>query len=600
MQEQLTATYSPEDNKLRLYSASKLDAELYTQVKTLGFKYAPKQGFFVAPMWTPSREDFLNKLCGEIGDEDTSLIERSEERAERFEGYQESRAGDAERASDRVAAICEHIPFGQPILVGHHSEKRARKQAQTIENGTRYAVKMWETSEYWKRRAAGAIRAAKYKERPDVRARRIKTLIAAKRKQERNKKDAVTELDGWNAIEVISYEAALQIANYSSYNSQCFTLEKYPRELPASQYEGQMSIYSALTGGIVTAEQARDCRRPRLIHAIAHYERWINHYANRIEYETAMLDEQGAIELIAKKERPKPLPICNYMQAVGFDVESRWNPGTIDHYQQVVMTKAEYSKLHTDYRGTLTIGNSHRIRLALVPRGEGETGYGRKRAAVFISDTKVTEPPAAIEAKPRELPPPPKYRPAPEPTEQELKFKALKEQARAGVKVIVANQLFPTSPELAARMVDMADIQEGETVLEPSAGTGAILQAIMNNDTALAVVAVEINQALADNLANEYPLSHVHGIDFLTYERGRCKFDKIIMNPPFENAADIKHIKHALTMLKPGGMLVAICANGSRQNAQLQHIAEYWEPLPAGTFAHAGTGVSTVLLTIKG
>jgi len=37
------------------------------------------------------------------------------------------------------------------------------------------------------------------------------------------------------------------------------------------------------------------------------------------------------------------------------------------------------------------------------------------------------------------------------------------------------------------------------------------------------------------------------------------------MNPPFENGADIKHIQHAMKMLKPGGRLVAICANGPRQ-----------------------------------
>ena len=47
----LSATYSPEDNKLRLYSTSRLDAELYARVKEAGFIFAPKQDLFVAPMW---------------------------------------------------------------------------------------------------------------------------------------------------------------------------------------------------------------------------------------------------------------------------------------------------------------------------------------------------------------------------------------------------------------------------------------------------------------------------------------------------------------------------------------------------------------------
>jgi len=75
------------------------------------------------------------------------------------------------------------------------------------------------------------------------------------------------------------------------------------------------------------------------------------------------------------------------------------------------------------------------------------------------------------------------------------------------------------------------------------------------------------------------------------------------MNPPFINGSDIKHIEHALKFLKPGGRLVAICADGPRQNATLKPIAEdsggFWEPLPAGTFKDQGTNVNTVLLTIE-
>jgi hypothetical protein len=50
-----TATYSPEDNKLRLSATSRLDAETYARVKAAGSSWAPKQEIFVAPMWTPAR-----------------------------------------------------------------------------------------------------------------------------------------------------------------------------------------------------------------------------------------------------------------------------------------------------------------------------------------------------------------------------------------------------------------------------------------------------------------------------------------------------------------------------------------------------------------
>src|SRR5436190_17299190 len=85
----LTATYSPDDNKLRLYASTRLDAATYARVKAAGFIWAPKQDLFVAPAWTPERADLLVELADDIGDEDTSLIDRAEQRADRFEDYRE-------------------------------------------------------------------------------------------------------------------------------------------------------------------------------------------------------------------------------------------------------------------------------------------------------------------------------------------------------------------------------------------------------------------------------------------------------------------------------------------------------------------------------
>jgi hypothetical protein len=119
----------------------------------------------------------------------------------------------------------------------------------------------------------------------------------------------------------------------------------------------------------------------------------------------------------------------------------------------------------------------------------------------------------------------------------------------------------------------------------------------MNNDKGLPC-AIEINRVLADRLTEEYPLMTTLCADFLQFDRSKYPVDRVIMNPPFINGADIKHIKHALTMLRPGGKLVAICAGGPRQVEQLKPLADTWEPLPAGTFEESGTGVNSVLLTI--
>lgn len=191
-----SATYSPEDNKLRLYASSRLDTELYNRVKSAGFIWAPKQELFVAPKWTPERADLCLELAGEIGDEDRSLADRAEQRADRFDGYRANRRADADAARRAVSAIADNIPLGQPILVGHHSERHARRDQKRIESGMRRAVHMWETAQYWEARAVGALLHASYKDRPKVRARRIKTLEADLRGVERDKAQAEARCNG--------------------------------------------------------------------------------------------------------------------------------------------------------------------------------------------------------------------------------------------------------------------------------------------------------------------------------------------------------------------------------------------------------------------
>jgi protein-L-isoaspartate O-methyltransferase len=602
-----TATYSPDDNKLRLYSPSRLDPETYSRVKAAGFKYAPKQELFVAPMWTPSREDLLIDLCGEIGDEDTSLVERAEERAERFEEYSDKREADAHSAHKAVSAIADNIPFGQPILVGHHSERHARKDAERIENGMRKAVKMWETSKYWESRAQGALHHAKYKELPAVRARRIKGIEADKRKSERE----IKELEGWLTIwnkEGLTHEQAFLIAG------SC--------RLTVLRPEGQpygWTAYDVLKNDedrykdcpSWTVEQVQAVAQRAYPRAIARCNRWIAHYNNRLLYEKAMLAEAGASHLIAPTKRPTQLPLVNYRQET-FQIKRMYHRGELETITQVEMTKEEFSSLNNDYKGTRIIDNSHRVRYAIVSASKyphikqsGHTGLNHVGVAVFLTDSKVHAKPEAITPKPIEFP-----KLAAQPTTckapERNEFDAMKETLRnGGVKVVSAPQLFPTPPDLAKRLIELADIQPGQRVLEPSAGTGNLVSRVINRFTGAdcgKVVAVEINSTLADGLreqrnrtlyANESNFD-VRCADFLTCA-DLGTFHRIVMNPPFADGADIKHIRHAFAMLKPGGRLVAICANGPRQQTLLRSRADKWIDLPAGSFADSGTNVNTAI-----
>lgn len=632
----LSATYSPEDNKLRLYASSRLDAELYARVSAAGFKYAPKQELFYAPAWTPGRADLLVELCGEIGDEDKTVAERAEERAERFEGYQGKRIADAERARAGVSAISDNIPLGQPILVGHHSERRARKDAERIENGMRRAVQMWDTAEYWQSRAAGAVRNAQYKERPDVRHRRIKTIEADKRKQERALKESQTYLKMWSNPE-LDKAKALAIANFDHVSFRLNAEDTF-----------HTSIWSALESSKIDEARARELAVKAHTAIIKRAERWISHYENRIGYERAMLGESGGLAgerfdiqpggrvliggewlvvvRVNKREGKTASVTTNarFVRVRGIEEVSDYRAPSEEDTAKITaakklpplcnfpgegfleLTAEQWKRKAADYKSTRVVPASdthgaYRRRMSFSPT----SGYSL--TPVYITDQKRTDPPA-LPAEPaapitfereRELPVVAAPR-AVETNPQAEQFKTLREQLKTGVRVVSAPQLFPTPAPLAKRMVELARIEQGDEVLEPEFGTQAVLRAIRNHAPACHVTGVEISYALA----KEQPIVCAENVicaDFLACN-DLGPFDCILMNPPFANGQDIAHIKHALPMLKPRGRLVAICADGPRQSEQLRPLIESrggkWEALPPDTFTDSGTQVRTVLITL--
>lgn len=623
-----SATYSPEDNKLRMSFATRLPKEVYERVRSAGFIWAPKQEIFVAPMWTPDREDLAIKMCGEIGDEDTSLTERAEQRAERFEDYSANRAQDAANAHKTVEGICEHIPLGQPILVGHHSERRARKDAERIENGMRKAVKMWEQSKYWTDRAASAVRHAKYLERPDVRARRIKKIEAEKRKQERNRAEAEQALRFWRGemrlvkrstgekytLEISETNRA-EIRQLLGGGLGCTVgaFNIFPKDGGAS-WEG-WSAWNALEPDetrykacpSATIEQCRVAAESSFTRRIERYNRWIAHYDNRLAYERAMLAADGGTAM--DKVGPEAGGACRcwagpnggfaYIQKVNrisITVLDNWGNGGQNFTRTIPFEKCFNLMTAAQVDEARKSGN--------LVESSDKTGFYLRKI-----DEQLTAPKTRFhQPEPIADNVCPDGASCPDPVCQAERSKlgiaseaieAMKETLKAGVKVVSAPQLFPTPPELADRVAMTADLCSGDKVLEPSAGTGSLIKAVrqlgvFKDD----ICAVEINPTLSNALESQ--AGRVVCADFLTCNGNLGKFDKIVMNPPFIDGADIKHILHARTFLEPGGKLVAICANGPRQHEQLKPISDSWEELPAGSFKGAGTNVNAALLTIQG
>jgi hypothetical protein len=654
---QFTATYSPDDNKLRLYASARLESEIYARVKAAGFSWAPKQELFYAPAWSPLREDLLLELAGEIGDEDSSLVDRAEARAERFENYGDKREAEGEQARKSVDAICEHIPLGQPILVGHHSEKRARKDAERIETGIRKSIKLFDTATYWRDRAEGALRNAKYKESPGVRSRRIKGLESDLRKAEKEAKRAADLIAAWS-IPDLSLSVALRIAN-ECHLARCFPLADFPRDPPASQYEGQIGLWSALKDGIITPSQAADIGVRFYTRNAAYHARWIAHYQNRLTYERAMLAEQGGGaadrfnivpggQVLARgswltvlrvnrsggrvtsvRTNDKFLPVKDISEVSDYRAPDQETAAAAQAAAKLPplcnypgagfaeMTKAAWDKTHKDYKGSKIMPATdttarHRVRRCVGSAAGMPPGSGL--VSVYITDAKRVDVPAAGTLAPDFVPaaPMPSERPAraadkaPLITKAEQAASDLRQSLGAGVKVVAAPQLFPTPSDLAGRVADLADVQPGQIFLEPSAGMGALVDAVIDAEPSALPYMVELSGDLARRLDNKYApklAPQAGGFtlqgDFLEVAPNLGKFDRIVMNPPFANGADIAHIKAAAGLLNPGGRLVAICANGPRQQRELKPLAAYWEDLPAGAFAESGTMVSAALLVME-
>jgi hypothetical protein len=302
-----TATYSPEDNKLRLYAAHRLDAEEYAKVKAAGFKWAPKQELFVAPKWTPEREDLLLEMCGEIGDEDYSPVERAADRAERFSGYRDKRRDEAHSHADTYDA--------GPSAFGHQNRARAERQAARHDRHRGRAVSQWSKAEYWQARTAGVISHALFKSSPAVRRGRILTIEADQRRHEKGREEYAKRFAAWQKVltldgldtPVQQHENAYGITSdtppagklaYMLVNSgTCWGQYKHPR----TGYES--SLYSLMVAGddpITPREAASlwlDGRGEP-----GGPSRWSDHYTLRLTYERAMIEAEGGSAAAADME----------------------------------------------------------------------------------------------------------------------------------------------------------------------------------------------------------------------------------------------------------------------------------------------------------
>lgn len=141
-------------------------------------------------------------------------------------------------------------------------------------------------------------------------------------------------------------------------------------------------------------------------------------------------------------------------------------------------------------------------------------------------------------------------------------------------------QQFSTPVDLAAVAVLLADIQDDDVILEPSAGNGLLVAQCG------AHAALQLNEYAPERrarLVHAFPGAQVTGHDGATIDSTLADTVRptlILMNPPFSRSlglgadthAAIRHLQAALRRLSPGGRIVAIMPDWFGPNARMRDL----------------------------
>jgi hypothetical protein len=175
----------------------------------------------------------------------------------------------------------------------------------------------------------------------------------------------------------------------------------------------------------------------------------------------------------------------------------------------------------------------------------------------------------------------------------------------SGALTVARDGFFETPAAVTARMLELLPIDPHGDTLEPEAGNGAIariLRPLLRQPDQL--LCIEKNEQRAQELRKQ--LFNVRDQDFLTY--AVAGWQRIYMNPPFEEGQDTKHVAHAYNLLSIGGGLVSVMGEHaffaddikSRMFRDwLVKVGGKSEELPEKSFHASGTDVNTRLVVIR-
>jgi ATP-dependent Lon protease len=86
----------------------------------------------------------------------SDYYERKENRIERYNELAEKHEQTSNTLHEKARKLSDYIPFGQPILVGHHSERRDRNFRNKIHNTFEKSIEEQNKADYYAQKAKSA------------------------------------------------------------------------------------------------------------------------------------------------------------------------------------------------------------------------------------------------------------------------------------------------------------------------------------------------------------------------------------------------------------------------------------------------------------
>lgn len=167
------AEFNLHNNHLTFYPHRKLTKEEWERfTRQLRMAWGRGRKCFYG-VWAPEREDALLEYVEQIEvviDDDGGYIDR----LGRFDRYTTNAGQRAAQRFRAAMAEVEGIPMGQPILIGHHSEKRHRAALERHDRHMHRGLEEQRKAEHWGSRLRAAEAHRERMERPQTIFNRIK------------------------------------------------------------------------------------------------------------------------------------------------------------------------------------------------------------------------------------------------------------------------------------------------------------------------------------------------------------------------------------------------------------------------------------------